>query len=197
MPRIKKDFSTQELEACLLTLDGEETTAQQVLLRDLCPCRSRCYDRTVWLAICRARDSSQPEVRHQAEHALETLLERARTDEQSQELRDWLLAKSAFEMSLGRLETPGKQPREVRKRKEKVTSQDMPRLLDLYVAGKLKLDESDRLLRFMRLQILAAEVFESPERAQQGQSTSGLVLCTGWRCMRRRLCRNVCVCVRV
>ena len=44
MPKIKKEFSPQELEACLLTLEGEETTAQQVVLRDLCPCRSRCYD---------------------------------------------------------------------------------------------------------------------------------------------------------
>ena len=131
MPKNKQEFSPQELEACLLTLDGEETTAQQVLLRDLCPCRSRCYDPTVWLAICRALDSPYKEVQHQAEHALETLLERAKTDEPSRELRDWLVGKNAFLLSLGRLVTPRKKSREARKQEDKVTSWDMPCLLDI------------------------------------------------------------------
>ncbi len=131
MAKIKRDFSSQELQACLLTLDGEESDAQKVLLRDLCPCHARCYDRTIWLAICRAFDSPQKEIQHQAEHAIETLLERAETDEKSLELRDWLLERNAFAISVGRLEKPRKKSREARKQKEKVTPQDMPRLLDI------------------------------------------------------------------
>lgn len=147
MPKIKKGFSAQELEACLLTLDGEEAAAQQALLRDLCPCRSRCYDQTVWLAICRAFDSPQKEVQHQAEHAIETLLERAQTDEKSRELRDWLLERNAFVLSLGRLETPRKKSRADRKQEEKVTSQDMPRLLDILEGDQP--EEKQHVLRLL------------------------------------------------
>ena len=147
MPKIKREFSPQELESCLLTLDGEESAAQQILLRELCPCRSRCYDPTVWLAICRAFDSPQNEVQHQAEHAIETLLERAKTDEQSRQLRDWLLGNNAFVLSLGRLETPRKKSREARKQEEKVTSQDMPRLLDILEGDQP--DDKQKVLRLL------------------------------------------------
>lgn len=146
MSKIKRDYSEQELEACLLTLEGTETTAQQVLLRDLCPCRSRCYDRDVWLAICQSLDSVDPKVRHQAEHALETLLERAKTDDRSQELRDWLLKRSAFEVSLGRLVAQNKKPAPARKKQDKVTSQDMPNLLDI-----LEGDEPEEKQKALRL----------------------------------------------
>lgn len=146
MSKRKRDFTSQELEACLLTLEGEETSAQQIALRDLCPCRSRCYDRTVWLAICRALDSPQEPVRHQAEHALQTLLERAQTDPQSQVLRDWLLEKHAFEISLGQLATPRKKSRSARKQEEKVTSQDMPRLLEI-----LEGEDSEEKQKVLRL----------------------------------------------
>lgn len=147
MPKFKKNFSPQELEACLLTLDGEETTAQQVVLRDLCPCRSRCYDRTVWLAICRALDDPEEAVRHQAEHALETLLERAQTDAQSRELRDWLLEKSAFEISLGKLEMARKMPRRARKQQDKITPRDMPRLLEILEGDNA--EEKQKALRLL------------------------------------------------
>jgi hypothetical protein len=151
MPKIKKGFSPQELQACLLTLDTEDPAAQQVLLRDLCPCRARCYDQTVWLAICRALDSPQDAVQHQAQHAIETLLERAKTDEASRELRDWLLNKHAFILSLGRLETPRKKSREARKQEEKVTSkvtsQDMPRLLDILEGDQP--EEKQKVLRLL------------------------------------------------
>lgn len=138
MPKIKKDFSPQDLEACLLTLGGDETEAQKARLRDLCPCRSRCYDKEVWLAICHAFYSPQKEVQHQAEHAIETLLERSKTDKRSTELRDWLLEKNAFELSMGRLEKPRKKSRESQKQEEKVTSFDLPGLLDILEGDKVE-----------------------------------------------------------
>ncbi len=184
MPKIKKGFSPQELEACLLTLDGEETDAQQVLLRELCPCRARCYDHTVWLAICCAFNSSQKEVQHQAEHALETLLERAKTDEASRELRDWLLEKNAFALSLGRLETPRKKSREARKQEEKVTSQDLPRLLDILEGDQP--EEKQKVLRLLcpcrnphynkevwKTVFLAAETGEDGQVRDQAQHAIG------------------------
>jgi hypothetical protein len=55
-------------------------------LETLCPCRNRVYDREVWQRIFEARNSDDPRVRHQASHAIDTLLQRAPHDQRSLQL---------------------------------------------------------------------------------------------------------------
>jgi hypothetical protein len=75
----------------LLACDDVNAQAQTLTL--LCPCRNVRYDKEVWVAIFKARECAEsPVVRDRAEHAIGTLLERARTDPRSQELLRWLVA---------------------------------------------------------------------------------------------------------
>lgn len=80
-------LARQALESIQETLACGEAEDQKALLTALCPCRNRRYDRDVWLAIFQAYAQAEaPMVRDQAYHAIDTLLQRARTDPRSQEL---------------------------------------------------------------------------------------------------------------
>lgn len=73
--------------ALLEVLRGEDTTAQCAALRALCPCRNRRYDKEVWIEIFRLfRTTSDNRVRDGAQHAIDTLKNRVRSDPRSQEL---------------------------------------------------------------------------------------------------------------
>jgi hypothetical protein len=69
-----------ELQAVLDAYDGDPGAQCEALTR-LCPCRSRWDDPDVWRSILHAQECSpDPKVRHQAEHAVDTLRIYARTN---------------------------------------------------------------------------------------------------------------------
>lgn len=71
----------------LEALRGTDTTAQCAALHALCPCRNRRYDKEVWIEIFRLfRTTTHSRVRDDAQHAIDTLQNRTRTDPRSQEL---------------------------------------------------------------------------------------------------------------
>lgn len=80
--KIRKD----DLPKLMQMIDGGRTEEKCVALRLLCPCRNRVYDVDVWRRIFEAMETGNPEVQHQAAHAIGTLRERAQRDPQSQEL---------------------------------------------------------------------------------------------------------------
>jgi len=92
----------QDVPRLLETLACGDDGEQQHMLRLLCPCHNRRYDREVWLAIFGAYEcpDSSGAVRDQAGHAIGTLRERARTDPRSQELLRWLSAQGVLEAPL-------------------------------------------------------------------------------------------------
>lgn len=79
--------SLDKLPELIRALDegSEEEQCQALLL--LCPCRKRIYDRQIWQKIFRAKDSDDSfKVRHQAQHAIITLQQRAWQDPRSLQL---------------------------------------------------------------------------------------------------------------
>jgi hypothetical protein len=121
LPKRHAKLTEADLPRLMSTLGAEDPEAEQQALRLLCPCRNRLYDREVWLAIFRAFEGAEHErVRHQAEHAIKTLRDRARADPRSRELLRWL-ARQGFLLR----EEPAS-PR----RDRKVTTRDVPDLLD-------------------------------------------------------------------
>ncbi len=123
MPRPRHDIIVEEeIPRLLALLDGEQdATARQETLRRLCPCRSECFNRETWLAIYHAYDAApEPAVRHQAEHALETLEEHAQRDPEARALRDWLSERGVPTMA---------EERQRRKGHGRLTARDMPRIL--------------------------------------------------------------------
>jgi hypothetical protein len=137
----KRTITAEEAPFFLEKLTCDDIKAQQDSLRQLCPCRSRCYAPEIWAAICRAHDSpfSAKDVVHQAHHALETLVEYADKNAEARELRDHLVAERLLSLPL---ENPGGPPTTrqgvripAKKRERKVRSRDIPRLLETLTYG--------------------------------------------------------------
>src|SRR5947209_4528917 len=124
MPAIREKISGADVPRLLETLAHGDADEQRNHLRLLCPCRNRILDGAVWLEIFESYSTGDPAVRHQAEHAIETLWLRSETDPEAQELRAWLEARGRF--------WPVEEPDPERHRdpeKARVTSRDVPRLL--------------------------------------------------------------------
>ena len=86
-----RDHLRERIPRLLRELNSEDCTEQREALRLSCPCRNVRYDRELWRMIFDVYESAQTVlVRDQALHAIETLLQRARTDPRSQELLRWL-----------------------------------------------------------------------------------------------------------
>jgi len=83
---MKERISLGELSELVRALDEGTREEQCHALRLLCPCRNRVYDHEAWQKIFRARERGTPDVRHQADHAIETLRQRALGDSRSWEL---------------------------------------------------------------------------------------------------------------
>ena len=83
---MKERISLGELPELVRALDEGTREEQCHALRLLCPCRNRVYDHEAWQKIFRARERGTPDVRHQADHAIETLRHRALRDSRSWEL---------------------------------------------------------------------------------------------------------------
>lgn len=80
-------LETLTSEACDDNDDNADSDAKVAALRDLCPCRSRRYDRDVWAAIFHAHAANgDAAVRDQAGHAIDELKNRVRTDPRTQTL---------------------------------------------------------------------------------------------------------------
>jgi hypothetical protein len=125
----------------MAALDGEDAAAQQETLRQLCPCRNRVYDREAWLAILHAWESAESgAARHQAGHALETLVARAGAavpDPEAQDLLHWLQGKGF---------TLKPEPEQPPRRGEKVDWRRVPEML-----AALHGDDPDARHRALRL----------------------------------------------
>lgn len=95
----KARVTSRDVPRLLGALGGDDPVAKREALRTLCPCRNRRYDREVWLAIFEAYETGVgDDVRDQAQHAIGTLLQRARTDPRSQELLEWLAQQGVTSM---------------------------------------------------------------------------------------------------
>ncbi len=131
MPK-KRKIEPEAIPQFLEMLECEEIDAQTDALSALCPCRSKCYDKDIWAAVCRAFDdsASSEQVMERAFHALETLVEVARTDADWREVLNWLIEKGLLTLPLEKPGPPRKKPAFAQKRAAKVTSQDVPRLLE-------------------------------------------------------------------
>ena len=80
-------MTSQDMPRLLDILEGDEPEEKQKALRLLCPCRNPHYNKEVWKTVFRAAESGEDaHVRDQAQHAIGTLRERARTDPRSQDL---------------------------------------------------------------------------------------------------------------
>jgi hypothetical protein len=89
--RRSRPVTSRDLEGMLEVLDGGDCGLKVEVLTDLCPCRNRRYDRPLWAAIFRAYHTTRNRaVRDQADHAIQTLLQRAPRDPRTQELLRWL-----------------------------------------------------------------------------------------------------------
>src|SRR5687767_5368649 len=137
----KRTITAEDAPYFLEKLSCEDIKAQQEGLRELCPCRSRCYDPEIWTAICRAQDSpfSAKEVVDQAFHALETLVEVAEKSAEARALLDHLVEAHVVTLPL---EKPGGPPTDrqgnripAKKREWKVRSRDIPRLIETLTYG--------------------------------------------------------------
>lgn len=125
MAKQDRKITVQDVPHLLQSLACGDPETQQHTLRLLCPCRNRVYDAEIWTAIFCSYDSvSAPEpVRNQAKHAIETLLDRAHTSRQAQALVDTLTERGIYLQSINENRTMTKLP-------EKITSRDVPRLLE-------------------------------------------------------------------
>ena len=120
MAEHRETITSEEIPRLLGILEGRDVKAQCDALTRLCPCRSRCDDREIWLTIVHAHECSpDAEVRDRARHAIDTLREHARTDPDLRELARWLSDRDGT----GRLKRSVSHGR--------VTSRDMPRLLEI------------------------------------------------------------------
>jgi hypothetical protein len=126
-------LTVNDVPRLLETLTCGDADAQRQTLGLLCPCRNRVYDRDVWLEIFHIYDRAGvaatvrgekafETVRHQAEHAIDTLRELARTDERARELMQWLVEQG--------VDPDAREKRQMPKQEEKITSRDIPRLLE-------------------------------------------------------------------
>jgi len=88
--RARRRITARDVPRLLETLNGCDDAAKHDVLRDLCPCRNRRYDKEIWAAIYDAHESGDVATRDQAAHAIQTLQGRIRTDPRSQELALWL-----------------------------------------------------------------------------------------------------------
>lgn len=132
MTQHNEEISAEEAARLQAILDGHDFEAQCDALSRLCPCRSRCYDREIWRAILHAGDSSvDAEVRHRAEHAIDTLREHARNDPEAQELARWL---APYDGS-GRLQ---------KSVTGRITARDVPRLIEI-LEGEDSMAQCDAL----------------------------------------------------
>jgi hypothetical protein len=129
----KWTVTAQDVPELLAKLACSDPETQQSTLRHLCPCRSRCDDRAIWSAICRAYDdmTMSDHVRHQAHHALETLVDYAQRGGPAQETLQWLLEERLLWLPLEKPDGRRRpEPaRESRHATKKITSRDVPRLL--------------------------------------------------------------------
>lgn len=82
----REKISSDDLPELMRILNQGTKDEQCRALRLLCPCRNRVYDLEIWQKIFRARESGDFSVQHQAEHAIETLRQRALLHLQSWEL---------------------------------------------------------------------------------------------------------------
>jgi hypothetical protein len=133
----KRNISPEAIPELLADLACEDPDAQRKTLGLLCPCRSRCFDKDIWIAVCCAYDSpyTTERVKGQAFHALETLVERARTDLRYQELLDWLTAQHFLTLPLENTHPVRKKSKQGRKQEDKITSRDIPRLMETLDCG--------------------------------------------------------------
>jgi hypothetical protein len=97
----ERRITSRDVPRILEALESNDPETQCAALRSLCPCRNRRYDREVWVEIFRAYTEDETgEVRDQAQHAIDTLIMRARTDPRSQELIRWLSEQEAVPFPL-------------------------------------------------------------------------------------------------
>lgn len=130
--------TAEDIPELLQRLACEDAEARNATLRQLCPCRSRCYDQDIWVAICRVynNDMSSREIQNSAFHVLETLVQSARTPGLYRELLDWLLENRHLTLPLENPEVkPRRAPTKEPKPHQRVTSKDVPRLLELLSCG--------------------------------------------------------------
>lgn len=123
----RKRIMPEEIPALLTALEEGDAATKRDILRRLCPCRSRCYEGEVWLAIFHTYHTSMDEaVCNQAEHAIETLREFSRTSVYAHDTVEWLAREHAITL-------PDKEPRRnTRKHPPRpLTSWDVPRLLEV------------------------------------------------------------------
>lgn len=134
----KRDkIGPEDIPRLLAALDCGDRESRQAALRVLCPCRNRTQDRALWTAICQAVDDfrTTAEVRDQAFHALQTLVEYADRDADYRELLDWLLAQGLVWLPLEKPQPPLNRDGTKRKERERVTARDMPRLMEILACG--------------------------------------------------------------
>jgi hypothetical protein len=133
----KRKFGPDAIPQVLQTLSCADIERQQTMLRELCPCRSQCYDRDIWAAICRAYDwgAATGRVAEQAHHALTTLVEKARPETEEAELLEWLTTHGHLQLPLRHPGTGDRKPHVEPKPKQRVRSRDLPRLLETLNCG--------------------------------------------------------------
>ncbi len=132
----KHKVNTEDIPELLNVLACGDERSQKNTLGMLCPCRTRCYDQEIWVAICRAYDNphSGSGVKDRAFHALETLVERARTNPPYQELLNWLTDQRILALPLEKPDPPRRKAKKT-KREDKITSRDIPRLMETLECG--------------------------------------------------------------
>lgn len=88
----KIKVTSRDIPRLLETLQCAGPLEQSATLTQLCPCRNVRYEQEIWRAIFAAREAEAPIVRDRAQHAIETLRERAKIDPRTQELLRDLIA---------------------------------------------------------------------------------------------------------
>lgn len=135
----KRTITAQDVPNFLEMLACSDPITQQNALSALCPCRSRCDDHAIWTAICHAFDSpeSPSRVKDQAFHALETLVNKAKTNPEAEELLNWLVEQRLLLLPLERADVPRNRDGSPRRPQEnlRVTSRDVPRLVETIHCG--------------------------------------------------------------
>ncbi len=136
-------LTTEEISRLMEMMTCEDPTAQGRALREVCPCRNRCEDQEIWLAVCHVYKSPDvhEHVQDRAFHALETLVERSRTDASWKEMLDWLIAQGALWVPLEKPGGPPKMSRKAKKLATRITAKDVPRLLDELACGDAETKE--------------------------------------------------------
>jgi len=100
MEKRSEKVTSRDVPELMETLLCGDPIAKKNALTLLCPCRNRRYDRPLWLEIFRSYEHAElGAVRDQAYHAIETLLQRARTDPRSQDLLHWVAEQGVTSLS--------------------------------------------------------------------------------------------------